>query len=92
MNPPNRSNPYIRVERHHTTADDLIRELEARGLGLDISHTGTPAGFRAVRIWQWPFVIGRYRPTSAEPVAKMLAEAMKDIEWSKYPELKETTK
>lgn len=92
MNPPDRSNPYTRVDRHYTTADDLIRELEARGLGWDISHTGTLAGFREVRIWQWPYVIGRYRPTGSEPIAKMLAEAMKDIRWGEHPVLEEYTK
>lgn len=88
MNPPE-IEPCRIVERRITTVDDLIGQLEYRGLGWDIGHTGN---LREARVWKWPSVIARYRPTETEPVVKMLAEAMKDIEWSKYPVLEEHVK
>ena len=63
-------------------ADQLIADLEARGLGWSLDHTGH---LIEVRIWDWPNVIGRYRPATVEPLAKMLVEAMVQLDWRRYP-------
>lgn len=55
------------------TADDLINKLESRGLGWSLDHTGR---IIEARIWDWPHVIGRYRPNEVEPLAYMLSKAM----------------
>lgn len=68
----------------NTPIDDLIKDLESRGLGWSLDHTGT---LIEARVWDWPNVIGRYRPVTTEPVADMLWTAMKDIEFKKYPKL-----
>ena len=60
-------------------------ELEAHGLSWDIGHQ--PRLIEA-RVWHWPHVIGRYRAEKIEPVATMLAKAMMEIDWRKYPKLK----
>ena len=64
------------------TVDQLIADLESRGLGWSLDHTGR---LIECRIWKWPDVIGRYRPATVEPLAKMLSEAMYQIDWAKYP-------
>lgn len=65
------------------SADDLIADIESRGLGWSLDHTGR---LIEARIWDWPTVIGRYRPEKTEPLAKMLSEAMYQVDWSRYPE------
>ena len=55
--------------------DDLIKELEGMGLGWSLDHT---ANLIEARVWYWPSVIGRYRPSKVEPIAEMLRAAMKD--------------
>lgn len=55
--------------------DRLIDELEDMGLGWSLDHTGN---LIEARVWDWPLVIGRYRPTKVEPIADMLKAAMKD--------------
>lgn len=55
------------------TVDTLIAALESRGLGWSLDNTGR---LIEARVWDWPHVIGRYRPNTTEPLAKMLAEAM----------------
>ena len=65
--------------------DLLIQELEAHGLSWDIGHL--PHIVEA-RVWKWPHVIGRYRVDKIEPAATMLAKAMMEIDWRKYPKLK----
>jgi hypothetical protein len=88
------------------TADDIIADLESRGLGWSIEHTGRlieacvwdwPAvigryrpdnpshEYRERPMESWPTVIGRYRPAKVEPLAKMLAAACFDVDWTKYP-------
>ena len=62
--------------------DTIIKDLEARGLGWDIGHTGT---LIEARIWDWPNVIGRHRPANVEPLHQMLATAAYQIDWTKYP-------
>ena len=57
-------------------ADDLISWLEARGYGWSLDHTGR---LIEARIWDWPFVIGRYRPNSVEPLADMLRGAIQTL-------------
>jgi hypothetical protein len=64
------------------TADDIIADLESRGLGWSLDHTGT---IIEARVWDWPTVIARYRPATVEPLAKMLATACFDVDWTKYP-------
>jgi hypothetical protein len=41
------------------TVDDIIADLESRGLGWSLDHTGT---LIEARVWDWPTVIARYRP------------------------------
>lgn len=65
-----------------TGADVLIADLEARGLGWSLDHTGN---LIEARVWDWPHVIGRYRPATVEPLEKMLCEAMLQLDWRKYP-------
>jgi hypothetical protein len=71
------------------TVDDIIADLESRGLGWSIEHTGGLLSdgkpVREARVWDWPTVIGRYRPAKVEPLAKMLAAACFDVDWTKYP-------
>jgi hypothetical protein len=64
------------------TADDIIADLESRGLGWSLDHIGQ---LIEARVWDWPNVIGRYRPHTVEPLAKMLAAAAFDVDWTKYP-------
>ena len=64
--------------------DELVQALEARGLGWSLDHTG---GLVEARVWKWPYVVGRYRPNSVEPLARMLSMAMVDVDWKKYPVL-----
>jgi hypothetical protein len=64
------------------TVDDIIADLESRGLGWSLDHTGT---LIEARVWRWPRIIGRYRPDKVEPLAKMLAAACFDVDWTKYP-------
>ena len=64
------------------TVDDIIAELESCGLGWSLDHTGR---LIEARVWDWPYVIGRYRPDKVEPLAKMLATACYEVDWTKYP-------
>ena len=65
------------------TADELIQILESRGLGWSLDNTGR---LIEARVWDWPNVIGRYRPHTVEPLAKMLSEAMRQVDWTQYPQ------
>lgn len=71
----------------HDRVDTLIHILETRGLGWSLDHTG---GLIEVRIWDWPYAIARYRPKQLEPLHHMLAQAMYQIDWTKYPAKEET--
>jgi hypothetical protein len=62
--------------------DRLVKELESRGLGWDLGNQGR---LIEARVWDWPYVIGRYRPAKVEPLSKMLATAMQEVDWDKYP-------
>lgn len=62
--------------------DHIISILESRGLGWSLDHTGHMI---EARIWKWPTVIGRYRPAQVEPLARMLAAAMMDVDIGAYP-------
>ena len=62
--------------------DALIGELESRGLGWSLDHTG---GLIEARVWNWPDVVGRYRPDGVEPLARMLARSMAEVDWKRYP-------
>jgi len=70
------------LPRKYVTADDIIADLESRGLGWSLDHTGT---LIEARVWDWPNVIARYRPATVEPLAKMLAAACFDVDWTAYP-------
>jgi Lar family restriction alleviation protein len=70
------------LPRKAVTADDIIADLESRGLGWSLDHTGR---LIEARVWDWPTVIARYRPHAVEPLAKMLATAAFDVDWTKYP-------
>jgi hypothetical protein len=58
------------------SADGLICWLEKRGYGWSLDHTGRMI---EARIWDWPVVIGRYRPNAVEPLADMLRGAMRTM-------------
>ena len=58
------------------SADELIQWLEARGFGWSLDHTGH---LIEARIWDWPNVIGRYRPAKVEPLADMLRAAIRKM-------------
>ena len=58
------------------SADGLICWLEKRGYGWSLDHTGN---LIEARIWQWPNVVGRYRPNTVEPLADMLRGAMRTM-------------
>lgn len=60
-------------------ADKLILQLERRDLGWSLNHIGN---FIECRIWEWPTLVGRYRSDKVEPLAKMLAEAIEQMEQS----------
>jgi len=65
------------------TADDIIADLESRGLGWSLGHVGQ---LIEALVWDWPNnVIGRYRPAKVEPLAKMLAAACYEVDWTAYP-------
>ncbi len=63
------------------TADDIIADLESRGLGWSLDNTGR---LIEARVWDWPYPIGRYRPDKLEPLAKMLAAALAQVDLTKY--------
>jgi hypothetical protein len=65
------------------SADALISDLESRGIGWSLDHTGR---LIEARVWDWPHVIGRYRPHKTEPLAHMLAQAMYEAEISCFAE------
>lgn len=54
------------------TADEIIQKLEKHELGWSLDHTGHMI---EARVWDWPAVIGRYRPDTVEPLAHMLEQA-----------------
>jgi hypothetical protein len=58
-------------------ADAIIADLEVKGLGWDVGNAGR---LIEARIWQWPYVVGRYRPERVEPLAAMLRGAIADME------------
>jgi hypothetical protein len=58
------------------SADELIQWLEARGFGWSLDHTGHMI---EARIWDWPTVVGRYRPAKVEPLADMLRCAIRKM-------------
>jgi hypothetical protein len=62
---------------HESEADAIIAELEVKGLGWDVGNVGRMI---ETRIWQWPNVVGRYRPARVEPLAVMLRGAIADME------------
>jgi hypothetical protein len=70
------------LPRKAATVDDIIADLESRGLGWSLDNTGR---LIEARVWDWPHVIGRYRPHTTEPLAKMLAAACYDVDWTAYP-------
>ena len=63
------------MDKKEPTFDELTAFLDALKIEWDAGHTGR---LREARVWSWPSVIGRYRPTENEPPSHMLAMAMKD--------------
>jgi len=57
------------------TADRIIAYCEQFGLGWSLDHTGR---LIEARIWNWPDVVGRYRPHKVEPLAIMLWMALRN--------------
>jgi hypothetical protein len=70
------------LPRNAVTVDDIIADLESRGLRWSIEHTGA---LLEARVWLWRHIIARYRPAKVEPLAKMLAAACFEVDWTKYP-------
>ena len=56
--------------------DDIIETLEKHQLGWSLDHTGN---LIEARIWDWPNVVGRYRPNTVEPLVHMLQTAMLEV-------------
>ena len=56
--------------------DEIIEVLEKHGLGWSLDHTGR---LIEARIWDWPNVVGRYRPNKVEPLVHMLQTAMLEV-------------
>jgi len=56
--------------------DEIIETLEKHGLGWSLDHTGN---LIEARIWDWPNVVGRYRPNTVEPLVHMLQTAMLEV-------------
>jgi hypothetical protein len=63
--------------------DLIVADLESRGLGWSLDHTGN---LIEARIWRWPYVVGRYRPAKVLPLEVMLSKAYDNANVSKnYP-------
>jgi hypothetical protein len=58
------------------SADELIDYLEARGFGWSLDHISRMV---ESRIWEWPNIVGRYRPATRESLADMLRGAMRTM-------------
>lgn len=56
----------------YLTVDALIEQLEKENLGFSLDHT---ARLYEARVWKWPNVVGRYRPSKQEPLLHMLQQA-----------------
>jgi len=70
------------------TIDDLIADIESRGLGWMIDHMeGRRVTTKEARVWDFPHCLATYRTDKPEPLATMLAKAMYDVDWTKYPKL-----
>ena len=57
------------------TPDYMVGKVENLGLHWSLDHTGN---LIEARIWAWPFVLGRYRPQTLQPLAQMLWAALQD--------------
>lgn len=57
------------------TADYMVGKCEGLGLGWSLDHTGN---LIEARVWSWPWVIGRHRPQTPQPLAQMLWAALAD--------------
>lgn len=62
--------------------DEIIADLESRGLGWDIGHT---ARLREIRIWNWPDVISRKFFKEGDSLLKVFQSAIAQISLEKYP-------
>jgi hypothetical protein len=70
------------------SADELIGWLEKRGYGWSlVNQTGR---LIEVRVWDWPFVAGRYRSATIEPLADMLREAIRTMRIDQHCEIPTT--
>jgi len=78
-----------RKKKVPVTADGIVAKLEAMGLGWSLDHCGN---LIEARIWRWPNVIGRYRPTKVEPLAAMLLKALEQGGLELAPPLVKETK
>lgn len=64
------------------TVDDLVGDLESRGLYWTLDHLGD---LIEARVLDGPHVVGRYRTKYMEPLVDMLFKAMMCVDWTKYP-------
>lgn len=71
------------MKKDRKNVDELIADLESRGLGWSLDHTAH--NHIEARIWKWPYVIARKWFSHVVPLDVMLAEAMSQIDWSQHP-------
>lgn len=63
-------------------ADEIISDLESRGLGWSLDHSRRTI---EARIWKWPNVVASYRPESVVPLGEMLAGAYSNLNLRAHP-------
>jgi len=70
------------------TLDELIADIESRGLGWDVGQS-SPMFYEA-RIWDWPYVIGRHDHDFQEPITPllMLEKAFAQVDLTTYQKKK----
>ena len=55
--------------------EEIVQWLESKGYGWSFEHTGY---LYEARIWDWPNVIGRYRPDDFIGLEDMAIKALED--------------
>jgi len=68
--------------RPAVSVDDLIQDLESRGLGWSICHAENRM---EAQVYLGPYVIERYRFDTVLPLAQMLAKVMYEVNWTNHP-------
>ena len=71
--------------KEKTRVDGLIECLEERGLGFAVYRL---CHYREAQIWSFGRIISKFSSDKAMPLAEMLAKAMYEVDWTKYPKIK----